>query len=141
MDVGDVVAHMCVIDCALGCRFPRVVRSFVIWEHADNVDVFHILEGIFAGVDQFAPKNKVQALCHGETFVRVVLGISLWVWWHRLKTGSKGLMQLGTTCQNTRDLRDRIVETQSKVGRVSDKPAGFGNNQRAGGDVPFPAGA
>ena len=60
----DEIARMRVVDRALGVGLPRVIGAGIIGEHADDVDVFDILERVLGRVDQLAAKDKVQALGH-----------------------------------------------------------------------------
>lgn len=64
MKVRDVVAHMRVVDRALGLGFPRIESSSIVRKYPYDMDVFNVFEDILAWIDEFASENQVQSLGH-----------------------------------------------------------------------------
>ena len=69
--MGNEIAHMGVVDGALGFGLPGGKGGGIIGEHANDMDVVHIPKDVLLWRDKFTTKHKVKALGHG--MVRFVL--------------------------------------------------------------------
>jgi hypothetical protein len=62
--MGDIVAHVRVIDCALCFGFPSVERLFIVRKNSDDVQVIHILENVFRWINQLSAEYQMKSLLH-----------------------------------------------------------------------------
>jgi len=143
VQMGDEIAHMCIVHRALRLRLPGIVCSLIVGEDSDDVDVVDLLEYIFRWIDKLAAKNKVQALGHK---------VLRWGRWQatqsrrRVKSGRPWLsqrtdnvaMDVFAPGDDTGGLSRRGVKCQPMTLAICNHSASFGCDQGSCGNVPFP---
>ena len=62
VEMDDEVAHLGVVHRHLRLRLPGRMRGRIVREHADDVDLVEILEGVVLEIDQFAADDEMEQL-------------------------------------------------------------------------------
>ena len=65
VEMDDEIAHLRIVDRALGLGPPGRVRGGIVRIEADDLDVVEILEGVVLEVDKLAADDEMKQLLRG----------------------------------------------------------------------------